>query len=367
MLMMSGKTRRPDIRRPPQSMARPRSICRVSLPGSGAGPSRQRRGPGPLPTLSMPRWVTGSWRFVASLQPVTTSTPITIAWSMAFRSLGPGKHWAAVGPGSSHHRNAGWKGLLLVTGPGRPAGRLCLCALDAEEVAESALFVKSCFLDNPSSLCLTGGTWNPSSSAWISIESSNSWLFFTALAAAAALHFCFCWTAFSNACHASGNQSLHTSQWASCVQRSPHLGGTADIGSGYRSIFCSESNQETSVAVPWKMTYHVTPPSCLVVNKARLVTKDGIKSNSWPKWRQKRPLPRPTIERCSSHKPTLFQASKMPGKATGTVRVRFTSAHEWGENWSEQQADTVLCAGADAHGSRNVTQFHCFEISPGIG
>ena len=27
----------------------------------------------------------------------------------------------------------------------------------------------------------------------------------------------------------------------------------------------------------------------------------------------------------------------------------------------------MLCAIAAAHGSRNVTQFHCFEISPGIG
>ena len=34
---------------------------------------------------------------------------------------------------------------------------------------------------------------------------------------------------------------------------------------------------------------------------------------------------------------------------------------------SERQADTVLCAGVDAHGDWNVIQFHCFEISPGIG
>ena len=92
-------------------------------------------------------------------------------------------------------------------------------ALDANEVAESALFVKSSFLDDPSSLCLTGGTWSPSSGAWISIEPSISWLFFAALAAAATLRFCFSWTAFSNTCHASGIQSLHTSREAFCVQR----------------------------------------------------------------------------------------------------------------------------------------------------
>ena len=157
----------------------------------------------------------------------------------------------------------------------------------------------------------------------------------------------------------------HHKELLGCKESSPHWGGTADIGSGYHSVFCSESIQETSVAVPWEMTYHATPPSCLVVNKARLVTKDGIKSNSWPKRQQRHPLPRPTSERCSSHKPTLFQASKMPGKATGTGRIRFTSAHERGENWSERQADTVLCT--DAHADRNVTQFHCFEISPRLG
>ena len=50
----------------------------------------------------------------------------------------------------------------------------------------------------------------------------------------------------------------------------------------------------------------------------------------------------------SSHQMTSFLASKMPGKATGTVRVRFTSKHERGENQSERQVDMVLCAGAAA-------------------
>ena len=115
MLMMSG-SRRPDINRPPRSTARPRNIRGVSLLGPGAGPSRWRRGPGPLPTLSMPR------RVVTSLRPVTSisATPFTTAWSMAFRSLGPGR---AIGPRSSHHRDAGWNCLrVLVTDlEGRPA------------------------------------------------------------------------------------------------------------------------------------------------------------------------------------------------------------------------------------------------------
>ena len=139
-----------------------------------------------------------------------------------------------------------------------------------DEVADSALFF---VLDDPSSLCLAGRAWIPSSGARISMESSIYWLFFAALTAAAVLHLRFCWAALSNASHALGNQSLHTSQGASCVQSvNPTLRRHCN-GSVYRSVFCSASNRETSLAVPWKMTYHVTPPSCLVVNKARLTTK----------------------------------------------------------------------------------------------
>ena len=139
-----------------------------------------------------------------------------------------------------------------------------------DEVADSALFF---VLDDPSSLRLVGGAWIPSSGVWISMESSISWLFFAALAAVPALHLRICWAAFSNVSHALGNQSLHTSQGASCVQSvNPTLRRHCN-GSVYRSVFCSASNRETSLAVPWKMTYHVTPPSCLVVNKARLTSK----------------------------------------------------------------------------------------------
>ena len=125
-LMTSGRIRRLDLRCRSRSMAWPQSIRRVSVSGSGAGPSWWRCGPGPLHNPASSRQMTGPWWVVTSLRPVTSSVPITTVWSMVFRSLGPRRHLAAVGPGSSHHRNARWQGLLLVTGPGRPVGRVCL-------------------------------------------------------------------------------------------------------------------------------------------------------------------------------------------------------------------------------------------------
>ena len=90
-----------------------------------------------------------------------------------------------------------------------------IASVALDELADSALFFD---LDDPSSLRLAGETWIPFSGAWSSMESSISCVFFAALAAAAALRLRFCWAAFSNASHASGNQSLHTSQREVCVQ-----------------------------------------------------------------------------------------------------------------------------------------------------
>ena len=78
---------------------------------------------------------------------------------------------------------------------------------------------------------------------------------------------------------------------------SHHWGGIVDICSGYRSVFYRESSQETLAAVPWTKDDHTTPPSCFVVKIEWLFTQVGIKSNSEPKRRQKRPLLRPTGER----------------------------------------------------------------------
>ena len=157
MLMMSG-SRRPDIRH-------------ISLLGPGAGPSRRRRGPGPLPTLSMPSRVMEPWRFVTSLRSVTSisATPFTTAWSMAFRSIGPGRHWAAVGPSSSYLRDAGWNCATSVTGPGRPAGRISLRSLRHRLGSCFALFAESCCrVTRP-------GSWRLSDPRWRSLRPC-SWL-----------------------------------------------------------------------------------------------------------------------------------------------------------------------------------------------
>ena len=213
---MSGRPCRPDICRPRWDTARSRTVRRVSLP-PGARPSR-RRGPGPLPTLSMSTvvsgWMMGPWWVMASVGPVRTSTALLTPWPMAFWPLGPGNTF---GPGPSHHGNAGGHGLLLITGPGRPAGWNCpIVALQPDPMAVFALFV----LDDRSLLHLEGGSWRASSGACISTESSIaslSWDFLAAFAAAAALHLRFCLMAFSCASQASGNQSLQTSPGESSV------------------------------------------------------------------------------------------------------------------------------------------------------
>ena len=71
-LMMSGRTKRPELRCPPRSTAWPWSIRRLSVPGSGTGPSRRRRGPGPLPTLASSRRVTVSVLYIIDINLVVS-------------------------------------------------------------------------------------------------------------------------------------------------------------------------------------------------------------------------------------------------------------------------------------------------------
>ena len=94
---------------------------------------------------------------------------------------------------------------------------------------------------------------------------------------------------------------------------------------------------------------HVVPPSCFVDRQRTTLHSSRNKRRfmSNVMWKSAHSCDRLTSE-VSSYQMTLFLASKMPGKATGTVRVRFTSEHERGENLSERQVDMVLCAGAAA-------------------
>ena len=285
-LMMSGRTRRPDLRRPPRSTTRPRNIRRVSVPGSRTGPSR-RCGLGPLPTPSMSGWVAGPWWVVTSLRPVTSSAPITTAWSMVFRSVGPRRHWVAVGPGSSHYRDAGWKGLLLVTGPGRPVGRLYLRCLRRGVTGPGRPVGRLCLrslrrggwlrsllrLERP--VIPAFGGWGLNSFFWCVDFNGVVHLDFSSLPSLPPPCVCVSVELLSLMLPTlrATSPSTHHKELLVCKASIPHWDGTAGNGSVYHSVFYSASNQETSVAVAWKMTYHVTLPSCLVVNQTRLTTK----------------------------------------------------------------------------------------------
>ena len=72
------------------------------------------------------------WLFVTSLRPVTSisATPFTTAWSMAFRSIGPGRHLPTSETLDETVR------LLLLDLEGRPAESPSV-ALDINEIAVS--------------------------------------------------------------------------------------------------------------------------------------------------------------------------------------------------------------------------------------
>ena len=173
-LMMSGRTRRPDLRRPPRSMTRPRSIRRVSMPGSRAGPS-PRRGRVRSPLLRhLGQWrdLGESWR-LSDPWPCLPRSPLRDLWCsdpLVPEGTGPPSDLDLPTTETLDERVF----FLSRDLDGRPADSASI-ALD--EVADSAFFF---VLDDPSSLRLAGGTWIPSSGAWISIESSTSWVFFAA-------------------------------------------------------------------------------------------------------------------------------------------------------------------------------------------
>ena len=211
-VMMRRSGRRPDIRSPPWSTVGFRKVRRINLLGLRAGPSRRGRRSGLLPTLMTPRWVMSPRRLVTFLRSVTviSVTTFTTVWSVAIWSLGPQR---AVRPWGSTTDTL--YETVLLDFLSRDLEGWSSIAFDVlDEVAVFALF-ESCCRDDPSSLFLTGGDCSQSSGVWSSIESMVSWAL---LVAAAAVRFCFCLNALSNACQASRSQSLQTSHGDSWVQ-----------------------------------------------------------------------------------------------------------------------------------------------------
>ena len=90
---------------------------------------------------------------------------------------------------------------------------------------------------------------------------------------------------------------------------------------------------------------------CHLVNTGTTGHGDKIKAISWPKATSTSVH---TWERLTSVTAATnylrFDARICLGRPLGQCVFRLTSAHERGENRSELQVDTVLCAGAAAHG-----------------
>ena len=86
-----------------------------------------------------------------------------------------------------------------------------------------------------------------------------------------------------------------------------------------------------------------------LVNTGTAGQRDEINATSWPKETSTNVH---TWERLTSVTTATnylrFDARICLGRPLGQCVFRMTSAHERGENWSERQVDTVLCAGAAA-------------------
>ena len=190
---------------------------------------------------------------------------------MVFRTLGP----AAVWPGSSHHRNAGWQGLLLVKGPGRPVVIICLCSLGLRWWCG--------WLSSLRWVVLLGRPVIPTFDGWrlrVHRQAHRSqWSCPSLASLLPSLPPCVSARLPSPAPATllATNLCPHHTGVTACKVWSPRSNDISGFGSGCPFFFCNGSTPGTSAAVPWKKICHVIPPSC---------NRDG--------WSQKCPLPRPT-------------------------------------------------------------------------
>ena len=348
VMRMSGRPWRLDIRRPRWDTARPvESACLLELDTS------QRRGPGPLPTLSTSTvasgWMMGPWWVMASVGPVRSSTALPTPWPVAFWPLGPGN---TVGPGPSHHGHAGGHGLLLFTGPGRPAGKICLRSLILRPRTCDCL--RSLSLGRPVTLTLgrrkLKGIYRCVYLDRI-VHSVSLLGLLSCLRRSSRLAFAFLLDGFllslpglRQPILADFTGRVFSAKRKALVQTTLLTTVVIVVAS---TIMRAARELELQLGgrrpITWLLFRHL-------VNKGMTAYGDGIKTTSWPKATSTNVH---TWERLTSVVAATnyfrFDARICLGRPLGQCVFRLTSAHERGENQSGRQVDTVLCADADAH------------------
>ena len=333
------KTWRPDIRRPRRDMARPpvESACLLDLdPPDDVG---RAHSPSQRPLSCLEEWWDLGLR--SPLRELLRSDPL------------------APEPPSDLGRPT--TDTLEVTNflgsrdlECRPADFSTSVAFDPEPVAVLALFV----LDHPSLLRLVGGSWRASSGACISTESSivsllgllcrlrrltSALLFVGFLLSLPGLWQPILADLTGRVCSTQSEALVQTTLLAAVVvviasvivraarELELRLGGRRPITwLGFRYL----------------------------VNTDTAGYGDEIKATSWPKAPSTNAH---TWERLTSVTATTsylhVDALICLGRPLGQCVFRLTSAHERGENWSERQVDTVLCAGAAVHGAERGLDF----------
>ena len=327
---MRGRPWRPDICRPRRDTARPRTTRRISLP-PGAGPTRWRR-PGPL-TLSTSIVVSRrmvSWGVLASVGPVRSSLASPTSWSVVFWPVGAGpSHQTRWKPRTSwvHGTWNLWLSWLSWTWTTRRSY--------AWQEVEGPLPEHVSQLSRPSSLAL--GTSLPLSLPYV--YASVRWLSLEPARPPAANPY------------RSHRANLQYTKWG------PRLNDTAgsDSGCHYASIVSAARQLELRLGgrrpVTWLGFRHL-------VNTGTAGHGDETNSTSWPKATSQNIH---TWERLTSDTAATnylrFDARICLGRPLGQCVFRLTSADERGENRSERQVDTVLCAGAAACGAERGLNF----------
>ena len=242
------------------------------------------------------------------------------------------------------HRPAGSHGLLGLTGPGRPPGRL---------LHLRSLWPRTCGclgslrLGRPITLTFGRKLKDLFRSVYLNRVVHRISL----------LGLLCCFRRLIS--YRSHRANLQYTKWG------PRLDDTAGSGSGCHCAYDSECRPGTWVATRWKMTSHVAwvLPSCQHrhdwtrrQNKSDFLTKSDF---------NKRPHLRATDECYGSHKLSSFRCSNLLGKATGTVRVQ-TDIRTWARRkskWTTGGYSALRRCGCAWSGKG--TRFRCLKFRLG--